>query len=502
MKKTLWNQHELAADHFLYHRKGPWPQPSPTYPMEQAPEILNVPPEESLLWNQAIGSRYFKTLTFYPGGAAANAVAGGQTAIPTDAEFVRMMTNSVFVRSLRNTEGNTWVASFSPMRLIENDTLPGTYVRHLNAVFKRNGNQFSCAFIELPMSDPPALIVTPADPAWNLAKAYALQAAAYIGLFVGHPALHFPMDSVNAVTKTSVPRNHPLFQLLFPHSTYALAVNNAVLETEDGILSSDPPGTWFDPLTATGLVIKRLFGAGYSGYEGHETWYPKYNYMKPWMDDSVDYGRCLSLYFQPFLKLCTTVASEIFKASPKDPYVERWANYLSAQLHGFPDGKAIFEGDTLARAMAIYLWDVTVAHAADHFSFYNDITSAQPGPAGTRLAALKFLRIRVPPPLQKTDGAEVKLVGDVCHPDDLYRAEMAQEMFFKSVTLWPNLVDTTYAFTSPVLLNAQRDFQAELRRVSHTVASVMPNFMPLETADPKKSTPEEYASTISASIQY
>lgn len=502
MKKTLWNQHELAADHFLYHRKGPWPQPSPTYPMEQAPEILNVPPEESLLWNQAIGSRYFKTLTFYPGGAAANAVAGGQTAIPTDAEFVRMMTNSVFVRSLRNTEGNTWVASFSPMRLIENDTLPGTYVRHLNAVFKRNGNQFSCAFIELPMSNPPALIVTPADPAWNLAKAYALQAAAYIGLFVGHPALHFPMDSVNAVTKTSVPRNHPLFQLLFPHSTYALAVNNAVLETEDGILSSDPPGTWFDPLTATGLVIKRLFGAGYSGYEGHETWYPKYNYMKPWMDDSVDYGRCLSLYFQPFLELCTTVASEIFKASPKDPYVERWANYLSAQLHGFPDGKAIFEGDTLARAMAIYLWDVTVAHAADHFSFYNDITSAQPGPAGTRLAAWKFLRIRVPPPLQKTDGAEVKLVGDVCHPDDLYRAEMAQEMFFKSVTLWPNLVDTTYAFTSPVLLNAQRDFQAELRRVSHTVASVMPNFMPLETADPKKSTPEEYASTISASIQY
>ena len=75
MKDTLWSDPDLPADHFLYHRKGPWPQPSPTYPMEQAPEILNIPPEESLLWNQAIGSRYFETLNFYPGRAAANAVA-------------------------------------------------------------------------------------------------------------------------------------------------------------------------------------------------------------------------------------------------------------------------------------------------------------------------------------------------------------------------------------------------------------------------------------------
>ena len=35
-----------------------------------------------------------------------------------------MMTGSVFVRSLRHTEGNTWVASFAPMRLLEQHTLP------------------------------------------------------------------------------------------------------------------------------------------------------------------------------------------------------------------------------------------------------------------------------------------------------------------------------------------------------------------------------------------
>lgn len=504
MEKTLWNQPELSADQFLYERRGPWPQPSPSFPMEQAPEILNIPPVETLLWTQAIGSRYFKTETFFQGGAAANAVAGSQLPIPPDAEFVRLMTNSVYARFLRNTKGNIWVSSFEAMKLISDATLQGTYAWPVSCTFVRDGNQFSCMNIEVwnPLGMP--LVVSPADPAWNLAKAYALQGASYIGLFVVHPALHFPMDSVNAITKTAVPRNHPLFQLLYPHSSYALAVNNAVLETEDGILSNNPQGTWFDPLTADGLVIKRLFGAGYAGLEGYSGLYPQYDYMKPWMDTSVGYGRCLALYFQPFLTFCNAVATEILAASPNDTYVERWANYISAHLHGFPDGKAIFEfpdgndkPGVLAQAMAFYLWDVTVAHAADHYSAANDIVPKEIGPAGTTMAAWKFLRIRVPPPQKLSDGAGVKLVGDVCHPDDLYRAEMAQEMFFKSATIWPNLVDTTYAFTSPQLLAAQQTFHEELRQVSKKVAAVMPNFMPLELADPEK-----YSLTISASIQY
>ena len=500
-----WTNPDLAADQFLYQRKGPWPQPSPSYPMENAPEILNTPPVETLLWNQAIGSRYFKTLTFYPGGAAANAVAGSQLPIPSDAEFVRMMTNSVYARFLKNVQGGIWASSFSAMHLIADATLPGTFAGPVTCVFTRDSNQFSCAYIEVP-GGPSLLKVRPGDPAWNLAKAYALQGASYIGLFVVHPALHFPMDSVNAITKTAVPRNHPLFQLLYPHSSYALAVNNAVLETDDGVLSSNPQGTWFDPLTADGLVIKRLFGAGYAGLPSPPNLYPQYDYMTPWMDTSVDYGRCLALYFERFLDFCTTVADEILSASPNDTYVERWANYISAHLHGFPDGVEIFKPaesgkpGVLAKALAIYMWDVTVSHAADHYSYTNDITPQTPGPAGTNLAAWKFLRLRVPQPQNLSDGANVKLVGDVCHADDLYRAEMAQEMFFKSATLPPNLVDTTYAFTSPQLLQAQLKFHADLKLVSGKVASIMPNFMPLVAEDP--SDPAQYSRTISASIQY
>jgi hypothetical protein len=502
MQKIFWNQPDLPADQFLYQRKGPWPQPSPSYPMEQAPEVLNIPPIETMLWNQAIGARYLKTEMFFAIGAAANAAAGSQLDIPSDAEFVRMMTRSVYARFLKRVEGgNTWGASFYAMNLIADATLPGTYVQHVNCIFTQNADLFTCAGMEIPLipgNEP--LVVKPGDPAWNLAKAYALQGASYIGLFVVHPALHFPMDSVNAITKTAVPRNHLLFQLLHPHSSYALAVNNAVLVTDDGVLSSNPQGTWFDPLTAEGLVIKRLFGAGYAGNRDRPDLYPQYNYMQPWMDDSVSYGRCLKLYFAPFLTFCTTVATEILTDSPNDTYVVRWANYLNAHLHGFPDGKEILKIDVLAKALAIYMWDVTVSHAADHYSYANDITPKAPGPAGTTLAAWKFLRLRVPPPQQSSDGAGVKQVGDVCHPDDLFRAEMAQEMFFKSATIWPNLMDTTYAFTSPRLLQAQLKFHDDLKVVSAQVANVMPNFMPLVAQDPTNAS--QYSQTISASIQY
>lgn len=134
MNKPQWSQPDLAADQFLYQRKGPWPQPSPSYPMANAPEILNIPPVETLLWNQAIGSRYFKTLTFYPGGAAVNAVAGSQLPIPSDDEFVRMMTKSVHARCLKNVGDNTWVSSFYAMHLIADATIPGTFATPFHAV--------------------------------------------------------------------------------------------------------------------------------------------------------------------------------------------------------------------------------------------------------------------------------------------------------------------------------------------------------------------------------
>jgi hypothetical protein len=457
--------------------------------MTRPPEVLNIPSSEYDYWWEWIGLRlgaaYAAELEYAPGNAAIDLTRP----LPTDDEFLQYMTRTVYARYLRQESPDSayWVSDFTAMELI--DPLPQMYCAPVVCRFQLTGTIFSCASIKfLKTATSNELVVTPSDKAWNLAKVYACQGAAYHALFVVHPALHFPMDSVNAITKTAVPQIHPLFQALFPHTTYTLTLDNEVLEGEGSIVNNNPPDTPYDPLTAKGYNLMQLFGAGYSGYKGLAA-YPQYDYLKPWMNRDTLYGTCLGQYFKPFLVFARQIASVIPKT---DPYVKRWADYCSANIHGFPDGTAIFDGDTLASVIAIYMWDVSVAHGADHYSFAYDIP-----------LTAKFLRIRRPPPANINDGADVQKVGDVANLDDMTRAELANAMFFKVFTLSPNLIDTEYAFTDKTLQAASDAFHANLKSIDANVRQMMPGFMCLErNLNPLAGPVVAYEWTIPASIQY
>lgn len=479
-----WTNPDLPPDQFLYGGLGPWPQPAPAYPMARPPEVLNIPTPESVAWWEWIGSRLFKTYLEEKILAPFAARTDLTYLLPTDKEFVRIMTQTVYGRYLRNEAGTSaWFSDFSAMELI--DPLPGTYCAPVACRFLLEGSVFSCVSITFlkTASRIEALVVRRTDKAWNLAKAYACQGAAYHALFVVHPVLHFPMDSVNAITKTSVPEIHPLFQALFPHTTYTLKLNNEVLEGKGSIVNNDPADVDYDPLTAKGYNLMQLFGVGYSGYKGLAAYQP-YDYMKPWMDSNTLYGTCLRQYFKPFLLFATQIAGVIPRG---DPYVTRWADYCSAHVRGFPDASKIFETDNLARAIAIYLWDVSVAHGADHYSFGYDIQMKD-----------KFLRIRRPPPASVNDGGDVQSVGDLANLDDMTRAEIANAMFFNVVSIPPNLIDTSYVFSEPLLQEAVKAFHANLAATDAAVRQMMPTFIRLEP----DSDPASYALTIPASIQF
>jgi len=151
--------------------------------------------------------------------------------------------------------------------------------------------------------------------------------------------------------------------------------------------------------------------------------------------------------------------------------------------------------------MAIFMWDVTVSHGGDHYSFGLNIP-----------AKFKFLRIRNYPPLPGPPpvGGPTK-VGDVANGDDLYRAELAQRMFFGPHAMAPNLNETYYPFTNLMLQLAQKSFHDLLTDVSqqyqHQYSLDMP-FMPLDVTQAPKLPPSpypaytEYELTIPASIQY
>ena len=136
-----------------------------------------------------------------------------------------------------------WKFDFSAMKLVK--PLEGMYCAPVVCVFSEDSSKIrSCSYIRFRgETDADDVFVFPADNAWSLAKIYVLQACAYHMLFVVHPALHFPMDSVNAITKTAVPHTHPLFQLLYPHTSYQLALDNAVLEGPNSVVNNNAQGT-------------------------------------------------------------------------------------------------------------------------------------------------------------------------------------------------------------------------------------------------------------------
>jgi len=466
---------------------------------------------ELMQWEATIGQRYLTTQIAYAPAAAAEAVSTITKNYlgPDDQRFAQILFTTAYQRYLLPLtdadrsylkskgindpakEGITSKYDFGAMHLVQ--PLTGLYCAPTRVYLAGSPPSQSVRYISVGTDQ---VLVAPNDPAWMLAKAFALQGAAYQMLFVVHPALHFPMDSINAVTKTAVPHTHPLFQLLFPHTTYSLALDNAVLESAASVVNDNAQGTWFDPLTSDAYNLKLLFAAGYTGLDDscYRGAYPASNYRepaliclpttKPQPVHSTAYSTWQSAYFtRAFLPFCTSVAKFILGSDKTDSYVVHWARYLHHLVKGFPDETEILDAECLGLTLAIYLWDVSLAHGADHASFGSGLTAPE-----------KFLRIRCAPPTSPKTPSPTSTT-QIATGDDLARAAMANEMFFVPWTMAPNLNDTAYAFTDPALAILQVTFHTNLRDVDEDPK--LTQFMPLRSSDPSG-----YAGTIPASIQY
>jgi hypothetical protein len=461
--------------------------------------------------------------------AAEMAIADMAWAGPTDADLGRLMFTTEFTRFIRELDERdlkrckdagvkvspkTRKYDFSAMRLIVNRTIEGTYTAGTILIYEHDhehgrppNHHVTCIFLN-DGDDASAgtdVCIRPGDAAWDLAKLYLLQGAAYHVQFLVHPALHFPMDAVNAITKSAVPVTHPLLQLLLPHSSYQLSLDHAVLESAESLVNNNAQGTRFDPLMSDGYDLKVLFGAGYAGLPeddfGHA--YPRYNYMHPQKGFDSPYGEFLQAYYDPFETFCDVVANYILAREPLQEYAKRWMHYNNAHVFGFPDANQLPKRGVLARAMAIYMWDCSVSHAVDHANYTWCITSKE-----------RCLRIRIPPPRAanqppQRNGKRVELAGEIATVDDYARSEMCTWMFFKPWTLKPNLFETMYAFTDMELVQAAKQFKKALLRVSERTD--VHQFMPLQEGqlrdDPRDDDPRglakaQYGDTIPPSIQY
>lgn len=448
----------MEKQKFLYDRKGPWPQPSPSHPFGEAPAVVHIPKDEQRTWFWNIGFRYIRNVLFYWPKALLKAWKNPSWELIDDEVFCDQIYTTPLAKFLnsklddsvqevfkaqleaKDPDSTYFVADFSCMQ----NVIPfkGLHVA-ATLVLMSKPNQESRLNLHAIYIKETQLLLLPTDgDAWYLAKNYAMMGATYRILLSTHPILHFPFDTVNAITKTSLPIDNTVFKLLHPHFQFTLTLNDSVLESKSSPVYNDQkyPFTGF---TGPQEGLLTLLESGYAGIEGNSS-YPKFEWDVYPTKVNSDYQVYLLEYYKVFKRFTDGVVKNIPESEMKD--IQNWATYISQWLPGFPNGEKIMEGDLLSGCLAKIMWDLSVAHATDHHSY------------GTIPINRLPIRMRVPPPSRKEDTFDPK---DQANWKDVFKYALEWKMFFNDYTV-TRLVDVDYKFDSVELQKLQANFLQDL----------------------------------------
>lgn len=491
----VFQQHSfpLPRSAFRYQRTGPWPQPAADQPMFMAASVLHLPKAEEKHWKRTVLVNYLWALVTKTPLALYNWFINNRIDHLPDHECAWMLTTTCYAKFLRRRTAaeladSDFAAGLGPLDpnreyLISDFTTmqdlepyPGIHVAPTVVLYGasasgRGHDLLAISIGHLQDGHWQHLVLTPADGhAWTLAKYFAVQGAAHMTSLSGHPATHFPYDTVNAITVSAVPVKHTLYRLLEPHLELHLAVDHAVLEGDHSIVSQRH-GEFYAPYACNGRNIRQLVPTGYIGYpnplskyQPSETAGP--NYL-PWTypmaapDIPSDYGRFLREYYETVRGYVAEVVAHIHalgdsrQGQEERYYIRRWARYIAQILPGFPDEDEILASGSdadpypnLVAAVTTYIWDVGIAHGVEHNSYY------KLGPHRTSF------RVRVPPPASRDMPARRR--RDIVSGWDLFKSTLAFEMFFRPHIVTP-LLAARYRFDDPALQAAAGRFKQALR---------------------------------------
>ena len=462
-------QKETKKD-FLYERMGPWPQPSPEHPMGEAPAVIHIPKVENKQFMKYIGSRYLKQILLYTPISFIKGLLKPGLEPVSDKDFIEILSGSIFAKLIKNEFDNKDIEIFSKymkdgtnycivdMEAVKGiETFPRQYVSASKTLLIDHGNfNYEAIAISVYKSRE---VFTPEDgDAWALAKYYALQGAALITTLIEHPLVHFPYDAINAVTKTAVPKDHVLFRLIYPHTFLTLPLENAVLEGKNSIIS-DRTYLPYTLYPGPGPQLKKMLVKGYMGIRGNDS-YPKYSFPKKPRKPLSNYDVYLNKYYDEIYKFVENILKDLDR---NDYYVRLWAKYVSHYVPDFPNEKEISQGDNLVRAVAIYIWVVSVNHSVDHYNY---------GFFNLRQVPM---RLRVSPP---TKGMKLPPLKKLNNWVDFAKYNLANIMFYKSLTVAP-MIKAKYDF-DPDEQKHLEEFRQRLRELDQKFNEEGINFMPLD----------------------
>jgi hypothetical protein len=461
----------LDPKDFLYGRKGPWPQPCPDHPYDESPGVIHLPINEWVDWWLRIGSRFaIQWPIFTPYYYLKGLFSPGCKKV-TEAEFHNFLTNSMMSKFItpkldavdcdnfkkEMIPGREYfIVDLDPVRVVI--PFKGMHVSATKTLLEREKEQFVIKAIWIEKTN---AVLEPTDgDAWELAKFFVLQGGALCATMVVHPLQHFPLDSINAITKTALPKEHVLFKLLHAHLRFTLPLENAVLNFKMSLLHDDKWWKTYAPFPGPYGGVRDLLVEGYRGIRNNDS-YPPFSYPRRPPKIYSGYGTFLDAYYETIYKF----VDEVVKIIPSDDlHVRNWANYIYSWIPGFPNGDEIFKGKTLTEVVAYFIWDVTIGHTIDHHNYGEMDVQKVP------------MRIRQAPPKK---GTKIKSYKALQTPIDLMKYRLAMRLFF-GPTVLTKLIDVKYDFKDPALLASAEKFKADLRQTEKNLKEQGLVYVPLE----------------------
>ncbi|KAI3654321.1 hypothetical protein MP228_001040 [Amoeboaphelidium protococcarum] len=281
-------------------------------------------------------------------------------------------------------------------------------------------------------------VYVPGDNAWPGAKLFLMQGAAKMGSLVEHPKAHFPYDSVNAFTH-HLPNGHLLKTLLWPHLKYTLALNDTVLNSVYLSIVINPLMSQ-TPFDAPPEELRKYL------QESRET----FKYVKNGVekDNVFPYGTFLSRYHDVYMNFVGKVVDHAWEQL-YTPETVKWGDQIAAIVPGFPDGKQLQDKQLFKQIIAQIMWNVSVFHGADHYTFYKIPWNQN------------CWRLREDPPQNPETAFDFKWAHA---PIDMWKLAQTQIVFFYTGAS-SKLEDVNYKFRDAKLKQYALEFRAALMAV-------------------------------------
>ena len=430
----------------------------PQYPGRMPPSITDISDSEYQEFRKKIVKRYMQSLvgeTWSSLEVAHNLPENLDdellSQIYWSSPFSRFLTaeftdndNSIFQDIFKEKSSDETLYKIDHSHLKDQNTYPGVYIAAVIGLFRSVPEGLEIASISVNGKS-----FTPDQgESWERARLFLLQGSSLSLVGGVHASLHFPNDSVIAMTRQYIDDGNPISKLIEAHSYLQLPLNYGVRWSPRSY-AHNSPREMYTAFPGPREDVFHGFMTYYEGIEGNSA-YASYQFPLIPPEFPGPYGQALKQYYDVILLFCRTVVSQV----DSNDFVE-WADELNEFVPGFPSGKEILDVEVLARVLTGYIHSVSVWHYMEHTLYSRLPVHHNPH------------RIRVEPPTG--DDMKTEWWQRTRH-SDLFRQEIARRMFYEGHTV-RCMLDVKYNFSIEELVNAANLFRQDLVAVDESLPS-------------------------------